>query len=80
MAFMGEVRTEITLANIRAKASDGIIPENEARRIKVNALVDPGAWTLVINEETREKLGLRVKKRKDATLAGGVKTASQITE
>jgi clan AA aspartic protease len=79
---MGEVRTEITLANIRdmAKASDGLIPESDVRQLTVNALVDTGAWTLVINEETREKLGLKVKKTGEATLAGGIKAQSQITE
>ena len=59
---MGEVRAEITLVNIgdAIKARDGFIPESEVRRLTVNAVVDTGAWTLVINEETRQKLGLRV--------------------
>ena len=61
---MGEVRAEITLVNLRdaGKAVDGLIPESEVRRLTVNAVVDTGAWTLVINEQTREKLGLKVKK------------------
>jgi clan AA aspartic protease len=79
---MGEVRTEITLVNIRdaGKAEDGLIPESEVRRLTVNAVVDTGAWTLVINEETREKLGLRVKKPSETTVAGGGKVSSGITE
>jgi clan AA aspartic protease len=79
---MGEVRTEVTLINLReaSKAQDGIIPESEVRRLTANAVVDTGAWTLVINEETREKLGLRVKRSSEATVAGGGKVLVGITE
>jgi clan AA aspartic protease len=79
---MGAVHTEITLVNLRdmGKASDGLIPKSEVRQLTVNALVDTGAWTLVINEETRQKLGLNVKRTSEATLAGGIKAPSQITE
>ncbi|MDR1025116.1 MAG: aspartyl protease family protein, partial [Treponema sp.] len=61
-------------------AEDGLIPESEVRRLTVNAVVDTGAVTLIINEEIREKLGLRVKKTGTATLAGGGKAPSQVTE
>jgi clan AA aspartic protease len=37
----------------------------------VKAIVDTGAWTLVINEETRKKLGLLDKGYGEATLADG---------
>jgi predicted aspartyl protease len=79
---MGEVHTEITLVNIEdtMKARNGLIPEMEVRQIAVNALVDTGAWTLVINEETRQKLGLRVEETGETVLAGGGKVPSQITE
>jgi hypothetical protein len=79
---MGEVRTEVTLVNIRdaANAQSGFIPETEIRRLTVNAVVDTGAVTLVINEETRKKLGLQVKDAGEATVAGGGKVQSQITE
>ncbi|MDR0784382.1 MAG: retroviral-like aspartic protease family protein [Treponema sp.] len=79
---MGEVRTEITLVNIRDKniADEGYMPQSEVRRLTVNAVVDTGAWTLVMGEETREKLGLRVKKTGKTTVAGGGTVPSQITE
>jgi clan AA aspartic protease len=79
---MGEVRTEITLVNIgdQNDARRGYIPPEEVRRLTVDAVVDTGASTLVINEETREKLGLRVKKPSETTLAGGGTVSSQITE
>ena len=79
---MGEVRAEITLVNLRdaGKAVDGLIPESEVRRLTVNAVVDTGAWTLVINEETRQKLGLRVEETSETTVAGGGTVPSQVTE
>jgi clan AA aspartic protease len=79
---MGEVRTEITLVNIAdaVKAQDGFIPESAVRRLTVNAVVNTGAWTLVINEETREKLGLRVKETTETGVAGGGTVPGGITE
>ncbi|MDR1257314.1 MAG: aspartyl protease family protein [Spirochaetaceae bacterium] len=70
---MGEVRTEITLVNAGDKevAERGFMPQDQVRRLTVNALVDTGAWTLVINEETREKLGLKILGTDPGTLADG---------
>jgi hypothetical protein len=79
---MGEVRTEVTLVNIRDQnmADEGYMPPDQVRRLTVNAVVDTGAWTLVINEKTREKLGLLVKKSGEATVAGWGKGPGDITE
>ena len=72
---MSLVRTEITLKN----ASDvidckrGNIKESEIRQMTLDVTVDTGAWTLVINEEFREKLGLEVTGIDDGTLADGTK-------
>jgi hypothetical protein len=79
---MGEVRTEITLVNMRdaGNAQSGFIPESQVRRLTVNAGVDTGTWTLVINEKTRGKLGLRVKKNSETTVAGGGTVPGQRTE
>jgi clan AA aspartic protease len=72
---MGEVYTEITLTNLVDKndADRGYMPQDQVRQLTVNALVDTGAWTLVINEETRQKLGLRITRTDPGTLAGGTK-------
>jgi clan AA aspartic protease len=72
---MGIVRTEITLSNIEDQgvANRGYIPQDQVRRLTVNALVDTGAGTLVIDEETREKLGLRIRRTHRGTLADGTK-------
>lgn len=79
---MGEVRTEITLVNLgdQEVADRGYIPQDQVRRLTVNAVVDTGAWTLVINEATREKLGLKVKETNETTVAGGGTVPSQVTE
>ena len=72
---MSIVHTEITLKNnadiILAKR--GIMKEPEVRQMTVQAIVDTGAWTLVINEKTREKLGLDDSGYGEATLADGQK-------
>jgi clan AA aspartic protease len=72
---MSIVHTEISLKNkadiILAKR--GIMKDNEIRQMTVNAIVDTGAWTMVINEETRTKLGLMDEGIGEATLADGQK-------
>jgi clan AA aspartic protease len=70
---MYEVHTELTLKNgdDAATARRGHIKETEVRQITVDAVVDTGAWTLVINEETRVKLGLPVLGTDIVNLADG---------
>ena len=70
---MSLVHTEITLKNTRdvLEAEDGFIKEPAIRQTTVKAMVDTGAWTLVINEAIRKTLGLKVKKTERGTLADG---------
>ncbi|GHU24305.1 hypothetical protein FACS1894172_10650 [Spirochaetia bacterium] len=70
---MSLVRTEITLKNIEDEmvVRRGFTPKQEIRQTTVQALVDTGAWTLVIDPATREELGLRVLKTETGTLADG---------
>jgi len=77
---MGIVRTTITLKNIRDiyRVEDGFIKEPEIRQTTVEAIVDTGAWTLVINEELREKLGLAVTRTSSATLADGTSSVYNV--
>ena len=72
---MSVVYTEITLKNAidAGNARQSIISEQEIRQMTVQALVDSGAWTLVINEDTREKLGLEIVDSDLGTLADGTK-------
>jgi len=79
---MGLVYTEITMKNVKDQitAEKGLIPEKDIRQITVNALVDSGAWTMVINEATREKLGLEAKKTAPGVLADGTQSTYKLTD
>jgi len=70
---MGLVYTEITLKNARDKmmAKEGYIKEDDIRTKTTTAMVDTGAWTLVINEAIREELGLEVCGKEPGRLADG---------
>lgn len=59
---MGYVQAEIELTNEGDVEQNyrGLLPENEIRRVTTTALVDTGAWDLVINEEIQQRLNLRV--------------------
>jgi clan AA aspartic protease len=58
----------------------GLITESEIRQATVEALVDTGARTLVINRELFEQLGLKEATRQKATYANNSKTECIITE
>jgi clan AA aspartic protease len=79
---MGLVYTDITLENARdvGNAKRGIIKEQEVRRMPITAMVDTGAWNLVINEATRAQLGLDIVKETKAVTAGGKTEPCGITE
>jgi clan AA aspartic protease len=78
---MGMVHTEITLKNVEdmAIAKKGLIPDHEIRQTTINALVDTGAWTMVINEATREKLGLDAEDTTRSTLADGTRMRYKVS-
>jgi len=79
---MGNVFAEVTLKNggdlVRCK--EGIISDKDIRSVTVNAVVDTGAVTLIINEDVCQKLGLVIEGIRTATLAGGGKIDCKITE
>ena len=68
---MGYVHAEIELTNVGDVEQHyrGILPENEIRRVTTIALVDTGAWDLVINEEVQQRLNLRVLGKQTVRLA-----------
>jgi len=65
--------TDITLKNGGdvTNVKRGLIKADEVRQMTVKAIVDTGAWTIVINEETRARLGLDDAGYGEATLADG---------
>ena len=68
---MGYVHAEIELINEGDVEQNyrGFLPENEIRRVTTRALVDSGAWDLVINEEVQRRLNLRVLGKQTVRLA-----------
>ena len=72
---MSVVYNEITLRNTEdvILARHGRIKEHEIRQMTVQAIVDTGAGTIVINDEIREKLGLDITGSRPGTLADGAK-------
>jgi clan AA aspartic protease len=79
---MGMIHTEITLKNAfdEEKASEGLIKQNEVRAVTVNAVVDTGAASLVINEELRQKLGLGIEIERSARVADGRRVLCKVTK
>jgi clan AA aspartic protease len=80
--IMGTFKEEITLENTqdRALANHGYIKEAEVRALKVEAMPDTGAWTLVINEDVRQRLGLTIRETSQSTLADGKTDTYDVTE
>jgi len=68
---MGYVYAEIELTNEGdvTLSEYGVLPENEIRRITTRALVDSGAYDLIINEEVQDQLKLRVLGKRTIKLA-----------
>jgi clan AA aspartic protease len=79
---MSTIRTEITIKNAIdvGNVERGYITEAQVRTLTVEALVDTGAWTLVIDEDTCQKLGLKLKGPEPGVLADGSTIVYQITE
>ncbi|MDR0732134.1 MAG: retroviral-like aspartic protease family protein [Treponema sp.] len=58
----------------------GYITSEKIRQVKVRAMIDTGAGTLVIGEGLRRKLGLSIKGLRGLTLADGEHVTGRITE
>ncbi|GHV12678.1 hypothetical protein FACS189491_06130 [Spirochaetia bacterium] len=79
---MSLVFEDITLKNAGdiSMVERGLIKEPEIRETTVRCMVDSGAWTLVINEEVRAALGLKIKGRRKSTLTNGDTAISDMSE
>lgn len=68
---MGYVHAEIELTNEHdlGQCYRGLLLENDVRRVTTTALVDTGAWDLVLNEEVQQRLNLRVLGKQTVKLA-----------
>jgi clan AA aspartic protease len=78
---MGFTYAEITLVNSldEGMAAVGLIPAESIRSMNVQALVDSGAMSLIINREIKERLGLRVIRTTEGRLADGSSSACEVT-
>ena len=79
---MSTFNETITLTNAGdlSVASRGLMPESEVRTVTVDACVDTGAWNLVINEDIRARLGLKLTGSRISTLADGSSKEYAMTE
>jgi clan AA aspartic protease len=79
---MGTVKAEITLKKLSDMtcASKGIIPEADIHTATVQATVDTGSMTLIINEKLRERLDLSAEDRKFVRVADGRRVECVLTE
>ena len=79
---MGAVYAEITLKNAFDVASHkrGLIKEEQIRQTTVQALVDTGAPTLIINEATRRELGLELCGVRPTRMANETRETIKIVE
>jgi hypothetical protein len=79
---MGTVYDTITLKNAGdvIMKDRGLIKESEIRETTIQVVADTGADTLVINENVRAALGLRITGPAEAWLADGENHGCQITE
>ena len=68
---MGYVYADIELRNEDDVALHrrGLLPESEIKKATCRALVDSGAWDLVINEEIQKQLNLPVRERQAVEMA-----------
>jgi predicted aspartyl protease len=74
---MGSFNESIILRNATDASNvvRGTIKAQDVRETQVDALVDTGAMTLVINEKTRQKLGLSIMGACPVSTANGVRQA-----
>jgi clan AA aspartic protease len=77
---MGIFTTEITLVNAGDKVRVECGLRKEIRAVTLEAMPDTGAWTLVINEDVRQRLGLAVVKTVTSSLVDGSVARYGLTE
>jgi clan AA aspartic protease len=77
---MSTFRETITLSNVmdEARVEAGIM--EKVRSVTIAACVDTGAWNLIINEDVRARLGLKLVSKRVSTLADGSSAEYALTE
>ena len=77
---MGLTYADITLANGTDAdlAQSGHLEKDSVRKMEVTALVDSGAYMLIIDESLKAQLGLNVKETREIELADGSRSECDI--
>jgi len=70
----------VTLTNVKddVRVACGLLAAE--RSVTVDAMPDTGAWTLIINEDIQQQLGLEKDGDAETTLADGTTTLNDLTE
>jgi len=78
---MGTVYAELTLRNEWdvGQAAKGYISNDEIRTVTVTAIVDTGSYTLMIDEQTEQKLGLGKTGEQRIRIANGERVVCPVT-
>jgi len=78
---MGTVYAELTLRNSEdvALANQGFIKPENIRTVTVTAIVDTGSYSLMLDEQTSEKLGLGKTGEKPIRIANGERIICPVT-
>ena len=78
---MGTVYAELTLRNEWdvGQAAGGFIKNDEIRTATVTAIVDTGSYSLMIDEQTAQKLGLEKTGEQRIRIANGERIACPVT-
>jgi clan AA aspartic protease len=78
---MGTVCTELTLRNEWdvVQAAKGFIKNDEIRTVTVTAIVDTGSYSLMLDEQTTQKLGLEKTDEQRIRIANGERVVCPVT-
>jgi clan AA aspartic protease len=78
---MGTVYAELTLRNEWDVGQDakGVIRNDEIRTVTVTAIVDTGSYSLMIDDQTKQKLGLETTGEQRIRIANGERIVCPVT-
>ena len=78
---MGIVYADLTLRNLEdvTLAKSGYLKPDDVRSVTVKAIVDTGAYTIMIDDQTMKKLGLGVSGEQKVKIASGERLACPLT-
>jgi len=78
---MGTVYAELMLRNFEdiTLAKQGFVKPENIRTVTVNAIVDTGSYSLMVDEQTAQKLGLGITGEQRIRIANGERVVCPVT-